>query len=268
MSNIIKSGEINEFQYEIYRDECPANPLKDMEFLGIIEQVKLKRSHRIGHEIHENLEGRLEGTNTIKSLEKDGWIIRKLQYQMDEQLRIVSDNDFVCYQYVTPEALAHEGCTKEDAIRIMDGELRIYNAYIINDVFGFDVKFDGELVDSCSGFYLDCEPDLEDLEKNHLWADLNGTIGGLIKGQVIDRETFRNNMVSWMGLNVELLTNRLFLAGECFIMDRIVDNEVKKTGFTYVDIKSMRSFSFSKYWETKEELENFLKSNQIYQKVY
>lgn len=146
---------------EIILDECPESPREMDCALGIM--VCFHSRHSLGDE------------TDLKSSMFDGWaeLAEHLEeeegathilplYLMDHSGLSMSTGPFSCgwdsgqvgFIYTTEAKMKEFGVASEDVEACLKAEVKIYSQYLEGDVWGYQIETeDGEVVDSCWGFY-------------------------------------------------------------------------------------------------------------------
>jgi len=151
---------------KISQDEYPESPRtwdNMAKFICFHKRYNLGDKHDY---THGDYEGWDEMAEAIKRNEKA--VIVKPLYMYDHSGLTISTSPFSCpwdsgrigFVIVTRKAILEcfgvKRITKailERAEKNLEGEVKTYDQYLTGDVYGFQLEEDGEVIDSCSGFY-------------------------------------------------------------------------------------------------------------------
>jgi len=165
MSNAIHTETVGNFTIAIYHDDIPLNPRKDFDPMGKIIMLD-QRNYNVGDEKHncydinELYDDIMEDYNPTVIIPvyfydhgSNGCSIRE----------VGSIDDATGFTFVSRENLLNEYSVKiatkkakEKATKVLLGELETYSQYLNGDVFYYSITdLQGEIVDSCGGFFGD-----------------------------------------------------------------------------------------------------------------
>lgn len=200
---IVETTEIDGFNVQIWVDEEPMNPRQ--EFEPITTMTCWHRRYALGDDhkysdlnaLLRSLAG-IEDENTEYSITD---LLNKVR-EKDYEIKLLSlydhsgitistsgeypfndrfDSMLVGVIYVDKQSvIEHTGSTednwREQAIKEIDSDVDVYDAYIRGDVYGFTVEKDGEEFDSCGGFY----------GSDHAHSNLMETAAGMVQSAIIE----------------------------------------------------------------------------------
>jgi hypothetical protein len=153
-------------KYEIKQDEDPESP-REWGNLGIM--VCFHKRYNLGDET-DIKSSMFDGRDELKQhLEEEEGALHILPlYLMDHSGLAMSTSPFSCpwdsgqvgFIYATKETIEMTGVSPENVEAGLIAEVKIYDQFLTGDVWGYTiVDDDGEILDSCCGFYGrdDCE---------------------------------------------------------------------------------------------------------------
>ncbi len=162
MSDLIKQYELKGYKLNIYRDEEPFSPREDDNQTTMVcfhSRYSLGDSHDITD---------VEEANKVEN-HKDN--ISLPLYLYDHSGITMRTSPFSCkwdsgkvgFIYISrKDARKMLGCKKltkkrvETVIDILESEVEVYDNYLCGDVYTYEIiDKDGEIIDSCCGFYGD-----------------------------------------------------------------------------------------------------------------
>jgi len=101
----------------------------------------------------------MDRADLFKAIEEKGTIIKGL-YLYDHSGITISTSSFSCrwdsgqigWIYITKDKIEAEGWTPEQANNYLDGEVEVYDNYLTNSVYGYNIE---DIDESCYGYYGD-----------------------------------------------------------------------------------------------------------------
>lgn len=148
------------YTISIDNDMDPMNPRK--EHCNVAKMVLFHKKYQLGDEHdydYEDYHGWEEMKDEIIRIEEP--VLISPVYMYDHSGITISHKPFSCpwdsgqigFVFVTDEALKQAGLTSQDAERIIESELEIYDQYLRNEIYQYSIEKDGEFVDSLCGCY-------------------------------------------------------------------------------------------------------------------
>ncbi len=136
-------------------DECPVNPRKEWDNAGTIWAW-----HRRYDLADEYCPDNPWNDEEMREHVGPGGVFLPV-YMLDHSGITVSTGRFSCpwdsgqvgWVFMTEAKVKEEGLTKEQAIHLLECEVKTFAQYLEGDVYGYIVEVDGEEVESCWGFY-------------------------------------------------------------------------------------------------------------------
>lgn len=186
MNNHVYEEQYRGYTIKVYQDECPVDP-RTWDNLG--HMVCFHRRYVLGDQDHGLKPAMFANWGEVEAhlVRAQGAVLITPLYLLDHSglyLRAGRgfrdcdpqgwDSGQVGIAYVTRRAIVREyGAdtprTRKKARRVLQAEIEVYTQYIQGDVWGYTVKDpQGELIDSCWGFYgpIDVEHSLMEYVHN------------------------------------------------------------------------------------------------------
>lgn len=156
MNDIIESFEKNGCQVELVYDNDPCNPYKEYDTLSQIYHWHPR--YDLGNQIN-----RMDKQEMMDYLDNEVLAILPV-YLYDHSGITISTSPFSCmwdsgqvgWAVITATNASKMGIDDWDMTKLeaaIKAEIDQYDHYLTGQVYGYQVKYDGELVDSCYGFY-------------------------------------------------------------------------------------------------------------------
>ena len=167
MKNIIEQVNYKGYEIKIVIDDDPLNPVEEFDSFG--KMVCFHRKYILGHK-HNPGSGDFDSSEEVKNYlikEEKAYIILPL-YLYDHSGITISTTPFNCvfdsgqmgFIYATKEQILKEYGVKritpkirENVEKLLITEVDTYDKYLTGEVFGFIIEKNGDIEDSCYGFY-------------------------------------------------------------------------------------------------------------------
>lgn len=157
--------EIDGYTITISQDNDPINPRKDYDNAG--KMVCWHRRYNLGDEQPTESPDEFEA-NVLDKIEKDGGVVLPL-YLYDHSGITMSTAPFSCqwdsgqvgWIYMDADTIRKEWggkskrltkAAREKARRCLLGEVETYDKYLTGDVYGYNIDFNEDSLDSCWGY--------------------------------------------------------------------------------------------------------------------
>lgn len=134
-------------------DEDPINPRDEWTNFGTL--VCFHRRYNLGDKHDLDID-------YAKELEKSDDVISLPVYLYDHSGLTISTKPFPCpwdsgkigFIYIGKDKIKSEGVSEEQALKNLQSEIEVYDAFLRGDVYGYQTSnAEGEEIDSCYGFY-------------------------------------------------------------------------------------------------------------------
>lgn len=167
--NIVKEVKSEKGSLKIYLDNCPEDPRN---WDNMSKMVCFHRKYNLGDD-HNYKVGDYSGWHELaEAIEKDYDIAAMVPlYMYDHSGITISTTPFSCpwdsgqigWAFITKDVIRKEfgmkrvsAKAKERALEVLLAEIQVYDEYLRGDVYGYTLEDEnGDLVDSCWGFYGD-----------------------------------------------------------------------------------------------------------------
>ena len=161
MENIIEQENYKGCEIKIIYDTYPPNPVEEYDSFG--KMVCFHKRYSLGHKHNHSV----EGFQAFLKVNEKNIVVLPL-YLYDHSGITMKTTPFSCgwdsgqvgYIYVTREQILKEYGVKkvtskirEKVEKLLIAEVDTYDKYLTGEVFGFIIEKNGEVEDSCYGFY-------------------------------------------------------------------------------------------------------------------